>query len=94
MHACVRTCACACVRACVRACARAPPVVYVRLVLQMIEDQAKLQVKLLPSDVHAAYACGCTWQTVDDTKDITVDATQAAPHGGISEGRMRWKAEA
>lgn len=60
----------------------------------MVEDQAKLQAKLEPSDDCAAYACGCTWQTVSTAKDVTVDTTDAAPHGGISEGRMRWKVEA
>lgn len=31
--------------------------------------------------------------TVCRSKDIVVDATDAAPEGGISEGRMRWKVD-
>ena len=61
---------------------------------KMTEDQAKLQTKLEPDDECAAYACGCTWQTVGAPKDVVVDATEAAPHGGTAEGRMRWKCEA
>ena len=47
------------------------------------EDLVKLCTKLVRQENAAAYACGCSWQTVVDEKLLTpAVGTPAAPHGG------------
>ena len=58
-------------------------------------DLAKLCARLLPDDSAAAYVCGCSWQTVTESKLLTPHGTPAAPHGGARlEGEdvdlLRW----
>ena len=58
-------------------------------------DLAKLCARLLPDESAAAYACGCSWQTVTEPKPLAAFGTPAAPHGGARlEGEdvdlLRW----
>ena len=47
------------------------------------EDLAKLCAKLVADDEAAAYACGCSWQSVVGEKELGgAGGTPAMPHGG------------
>ena len=59
------------------------------------EDLAKLAAWLQPDADAAAYACGCTWQTVRENKAIEAEGgVLAAPHGGARLGEaeplLKW----
>ena len=59
------------------------------------EDLAKLAAWLQPDADAAAYACGCTWQTVREGKPIEAEGgVPAAPHGGARLGEasplLKW----
>ena len=63
------------------------------------DDLLKLCTKLEPDETAAAYACGCSWQTIRDEKDIGTSgrtgSTLAAPHGGApgdGDQILRWRA--
>lgn len=50
----------------------------------------KIAVKLRASKYHAAYACQCTWQSVD-SRLLVSHGTPASKHGGTaSGGAVRW----
>ena len=54
-----------------------------RMPERMQEDLAKLCPKLERDEATAAYACGCSWQTITDDKAIDASgSTPAVPHGG------------
>ena len=65
-----------------------------RMPERMQEDLAKLCTALEPDAVAAAYACGCSWQTVVDAKGINSgSATPALPQGGArlpSDEQVLW----
>ena len=63
-----------------------------RMPARLQADLAKLCVRLVADESAAAYACGCSWQTIDDTKTLDpLGGTAAAPHGGARlEGNLHW----
>ena len=63
------------------------------------EDLVKLCSALEPDNSAAAYACGCSWQTVAGVKSISSnhgERTSALPHGGArlssDDQELWWKA--
>ena len=67
-----------------------------RMPQRLQEDLAKLCTLLEPDDEAAAFACGCSWQTVIGEKQLAVLAragTPAPPHGGArlpSDDQVLW----
>ena len=61
-----------------------------RLPERQQKDLAKLAAWLQPDADAAAYACGCTWQTVREGKPIEAEGgVPAAPHGGARLGEAK-----
>ena len=57
-----------------------------RMPERMQEDLSKLCQKLEADETAAAFACGCSWQSITGEKDIgsgKLGSTPAAPHGGV-----------
>jgi len=55
-------------------------------------DAQKLKAKLEPAPGCAAYACGCTWQSVVQRKEVSQWGTPCGEEGGAGEGGVvRWK---
>merc|ERR1719453_2732139 len=46
------------------------------------DDLVKLCKYLTADEAAAAFACGCSWQTISDTKLLLHGVSKAAPHGG------------
>ena len=54
-----------------------------RMPKRMQDDLGKLCPKLERDEATAAYACGCSWQTISEDKAIDASgSTPALPHGG------------
>lgn len=53
-------------------------------------DLAKLRTKLVPDAACAAFACGCSWQSIVGVKDL-LDAVLGTPAG--DEGGARLEAD-
>ena len=64
-----------------------------RMPERMQDDLAKLCTKLVHDHAAAAYACGCSWLTVVDDKQIAWGQTLATPQGGArlpSDDQVLW----
>ena len=61
-------------------------------------DLAKLSTRLVADGAFAAYACACSWQSLDGEKQLEALGTPAAPHGGgqaqgeSAEQMVTWRA--
>ena len=61
------------------------------------EDLAKLCKFLNDDEVAAAYACGCSWQTISDAKVLLNGVSKAPPNGGArfdDDQALLWVADA